>query len=72
MKKFPGLSREDCPAACKANGCVLAAGRPFCFHPCKGAVPKAFANDPEAQELQAAARAVLGINLKPPHGEKTP
>ncbi|PDT57105.1 hypothetical protein CO678_35085 [Bradyrhizobium diazoefficiens] len=68
MKKFPGLTREECASACSEKGCVLAVGRPFCFHPCKGGVPKAFKDDPEAQAIQADARAALGIKLKPLEG----
>jgi hypothetical protein len=63
MTKFAGLTKENCATACSEKGCVLAVDRPFCFHPCKGGLPKAFKDDPKAQALQAEAREVLGVKL---------
>jgi len=59
-----GLTRETCAAGCSENGCVLAGGQPFCFHPCKGGTPQLLKNDPAIQKLEAQAREMLG--LRPP------
>jgi len=61
MKELAGLTRQNCATACSESGCVLAAGRPLCFHPCKGGAPEKFATDPKIQKLQAEARELLGV-----------
>lgn len=64
MSKLSGFSRVDCPIGCSINGCVIADGKPFCMHPCKGGVPFNFKNDPEIQKLYAEACSALGVPNK--------
>jgi hypothetical protein len=68
MTEFAGMTRELCCSACSEKGCVVAGGRPFCFHPCKGGAPKSLAEDPQIQMLQAEARKALGMNTQPLQG----
>ncbi len=59
--KFAGITKFDCASACNVNGCVIAAGRPHCLHPLKGAMPEHFRNDPAIQQLYHEACTALGI-----------
>jgi hypothetical protein len=60
MSKFAGMTKEACPAACNAEGCVIT-GKGFCAHPTKGGIPASFKNDPAIQEAFAAACKALGV-----------
>ena len=64
MTNLAGLTKVDCAAACNANGCVIAAGKPYCFHPCKTGVPFNFKDDPAIQKIYADACAALGVPNK--------
>jgi hypothetical protein len=64
MNNLAGISKVDCPAACTVDSCVIAAGRPFCFHPCGSGVPFNFKNDPAIQKIYAEACTVLGVPNK--------
>jgi hypothetical protein len=61
MTAFAGLTKENCATACNETGCVLAAGRPQCMHPCKGALPRNLKDDPALLKLRADACAHLGV-----------
>jgi hypothetical protein len=56
-----GITRNSCPTGCSIDHCLLAAGRPFCFHPCGSGVPFNLKNDPAIQKLYADACAALGV-----------
>jgi hypothetical protein len=64
MSKLAGITKVDCPVGCNVNGCVVAAGHPFCMHPCKGGVPYNFKNDPAIQKTYSDACAALGVPNK--------
>ena len=59
-----GLTKQGCPSACTISGCVIAAGRPLCFHPCGSGVPSNFKHDPAVQKIYAEACAALGVTNK--------
>jgi hypothetical protein len=61
MSDLAGIRKDSCPAACNVNHCVIAAGRPFCFHPCGSGVPFNFKNDPAIQKIYAEACTMLGV-----------
>jgi hypothetical protein len=61
MSKLAGITKVDCPVACSVDGCVVAAGKPYCMHPCKGGVPYNFKNDPAIQKTYADACSALGV-----------
>jgi hypothetical protein len=62
--QLAGMTKHNCPAACTVDSCVIAAGRPFCFHPCGSGVPFNFKGDPAVQKVYAEACAALGISNK--------
>jgi hypothetical protein len=64
MSKLAGLTKVDCAAGCNADGCVIADGKPFCMHPCKGGVPFKFKNDPAIQKIYTEACTALGVPNK--------
>jgi hypothetical protein len=64
MSKLAGLTKVDCAAGCSTDGCVIAAGKPLCFHPCKGGVQAKFKDDPSIQKIYAEACTVLGVSNK--------
>jgi hypothetical protein len=61
MTNFTGMTRTTCAAACNVDGCVVAAGKPLCMHPCMSGVPHKFKADPEIQTIYAEACVVLGV-----------
>jgi hypothetical protein len=60
MTSFAGLTRESCPASCKAETCAIS-GKPWCSHPCKGGIPAALRNDPAVQKTFAEACKALAV-----------
>jgi hypothetical protein len=48
----------------RREGVVIAGGKPFCMHPCKGGIPEGFKNDPAIQETYTEACTALGIANK--------
>jgi hypothetical protein len=56
-----GISRHNCPTACRIDHCVLGAGRPHCCDPCGAGVPFSFKDDPAVQKIYSAACATLGV-----------
>jgi hypothetical protein len=64
MSKLAGLTKVDCAAGCNEAGCVIADGKPYCMHPCKGGVPQKFKDDPAIQQVYADACSALGVPNK--------
>jgi hypothetical protein len=64
MSNLAGLTKVDCAAGCKADGCVIAGGKPHCMHPCKGGVPFNFKDDPAIQKIYADACSAIGVPNK--------
>ena len=60
MTDFAGLTKDACPAACTANGCILISA-PWCGHPCKGGIPARFKDDPAIQKTFAEACELLAV-----------
>jgi hypothetical protein len=61
MSDLAGIKKDSCPSACRIDHCVIAAGRPLCFHPCGSGVPFNCKHDPAVQKIYAEACTVLGV-----------
>ena len=63
-KDLAGITKQGCPSACTIDHCVIAAGRPWCFHPCGSGVPSNFKHDPAVLKVYADACVALGVTNK--------
>jgi hypothetical protein len=60
MTEFTGMTRLACPAACKADRCVITETA-CCAHPCMGGLQAALRSDPGAVTRFTEACKHVGI-----------